>query len=85
MKYDPSPEIEAMYAHRTTGFHYRVRDPDTSSREAMDQSSERRNREIEQRKYTRAQSQNQEQSKPGPFDSEPSSNKKLKVGSPEAL
>ena len=41
MKYDPSPEIMKMYTHRTTGFHYRVRDPDTSSREAMELSSVR--------------------------------------------
>ena len=28
-----------MYSHRSTGYHYRVRDPDTSSREAMELSS----------------------------------------------
>ena len=28
-----------MYSHRSTGFHFRVRDPDTSSREQMELSS----------------------------------------------
>ena len=31
MKYEPPASIKKMYAHRTTGFHYRIRDPDSSS------------------------------------------------------
>ena len=39
MKYNPSPQIMQMYSHRSTGYHFRVRDPDTSSREQMELSS----------------------------------------------
>lgn len=39
MKYNPSPQVMQMYSHRSTGFHFRVRDPDTSSREQMELSS----------------------------------------------
>ena len=41
MKYEIPPEIMKMYSHRTTGFHYLIRDPDTSSRERMELSSMR--------------------------------------------
>ena len=41
MRYEPTQEVSKMYQHSTSGFHYRVRDPDTSSREAMEVSSAR--------------------------------------------
>ena len=41
MKYDVSEHIMKSYSYRATGFHYRVRDPDSSSRDAMELSSMR--------------------------------------------
>jgi len=40
MKYEVPPAIATMYAFNKTGFHYRVRDPDTSSRENMELCTE---------------------------------------------
>ena len=50
MKYEVPHDIEKMYSHRTSGYHYRVRDPDTSSREAMELSSVRLRNNIAQKK-----------------------------------
>ena len=50
MRYEPTQEVSKMYQHSTSGFHYRVRDPDTSSREAMEVSSARyRERQAEKK------------------------------------
>ena len=42
MKFSPSAEIQKMYSYQQTGFHYRVRDPDSTSREDMQIQSTRR-------------------------------------------
>lgn len=81
MKYTPSSHIMQMYSHRSTGFHYRVRDPDTSSREQMELSSQRLR--AKQAKGgaaidsggTAPNNRDSDASEKGPFDSKPSEEK----------
>ena len=56
MRYEPTKEVSKMYQHSTSGFHYRVRDPDTSSREAMDASSARYRERTANQKQQRGDS-----------------------------
>lgn len=87
MKYNPSSGVMAMYSHRSTGFHYRVRDPDTSSREAMELSSFRLRNKVGGSAQDRDNNSLQgEMSSPdterGPFDSKTSAEKgdNIKLG-----
>ena len=86
MKYNPSSGVMTMYSHRSTGFHYRVRDPDTSSREAMELSSFRLRNKVGGSAQDRDNSLQGGMSSPdterGPFDSKTSAEKgdNIKLG-----